>query len=203
MTYPAVETEEERVEIKVVSKKKKCLNKSAKSENFHRASGFIRDLSFSLSLSSLLLTRERERETDGALRKTWRTVEEKREQRSGRAGGGEEVHRVNRGLGRGKRGGGSPLSMTLSLSPHHRPVSRVLPPTPPQPYTYRTRTRISGTHTPNARCVERVETRRASASGCSWCCASRERDKDVAGEKRERKKKRGGYWVGGLRVEEG
>lgn len=84
LTYPAVETEEERA--KVVSETlvaSKIFNPKNLTSDFPNVGVRSVDLSLSLSLS----VRPVAREIDGALRKTWRTVEEKREQRSGRAAG--------------------------------------------------------------------------------------------------------------------
>lgn len=94
--------------------------------------------------------------------------------------------------------------MTLSLSPTTGPCRVSYLPLL-LPYTYRTRTRIGGTHTPRrvARNASSLDVHLRAVAVGAWCCASRERDKDVAGEKRERKKKGEGTWVGGLRVEEG
>lgn len=78
LTYPAVETEEERA--KVVSETlvaSTIFNPKNLTSDFPNVG--VRSVSLSL--------RPVAREIDGALRKTWRTVEEKREQRSGRAAG--------------------------------------------------------------------------------------------------------------------
>lgn len=83
LTYPAVETEEERA--KVVSETlvaSTIFNPKNLTSDFPNVGvRSVASLSLSLSLRPVA------REIDGALRKTWRTVEEKREQRSGRAAG--------------------------------------------------------------------------------------------------------------------
>lgn len=90
--------------------------------------------------------------------------------------------------------------MTLSL-PHHRLVSRVLPPTPPTTRTVHRRE--SAKHT-QARVQWNGESRCASARAVAvgaWCWRAWRGTRTCGRGKREGEKKKGEGTVGGLRVE--